>query len=215
VYGPTGLTKTEILLLNNEYSNMESSLLLPLSMYTDVKTTKNLIKASDIFNEVPDIWRLKFNHDYPNRKYLDFWSSETNYRLQGKQFAIMVVGSPVVDDILYKYNDLKKHAFDKINEYIRPGASYEAASLIKIEVKERYVIIYNTDEFWWTETPVLYASTFEEAESISRDLMANCKEANGEWYEGFIIDLNGMTPEFCYDKNTFKASAQFYTRFRC
>jgi hypothetical protein len=184
-------------------------------MYTDVETTRNLIKSSDIFNEVPDIWRLKFNHDYPNRKYLDFWSSETNYRLQDKQWSLMIVGALLVDGILYEYDDIKEHVFKKINKYIHHGPGYQGGCLIKIEVKQRYVIIYNSCEFWWTEAPVLYASTFEEAENMSRKLMANCKEANGDWYEGFIIDIQGMTPEFCYDKNTFKACEQFYTRFRC
>jgi hypothetical protein len=184
-------------------------------MYTDVETTRNLIKSSKIFNEVPDIWRLKFNHDYPNRKYLDFWSSETNYRLQDKQCSIMIVGPPVVDDILYEYSDIKAHAFDKINQYIHHGVGYEGGRLIKIEVKERYVIIfYNTSEFWRAEAPVLYASTIEEAESMPRELMANCNESNDEWCEGFIIDLAGMIPEFCYDKNTFKASEKFYTKFK-
>jgi hypothetical protein len=188
-------------------------------MYTDFDTTKNLIKSSKIFNEVPDIWRLKFNHDYPNRKYLDFWSSETNYSIQDKQsarcpcWAIMIIGeSVVVDEILYEYDDIKEHAFDKINRYVRHEVG---CSLIKIEVKERYVIIYNTSDFWWTESPVLYASSFNEAENISRKLMENWKESNSEWCEGFILDLAGMIPEFCYDKNTFKASEKFYTIFKC
>jgi hypothetical protein len=116
-------------------------------MYTDVDTTKNLIKSSEIFNEVPDIWRLKFNHDYPNRNYLNFWSSETNYRLQDKQWTIMIVGSPHVDDILYEYNDINERICDKINDYVHDGAGYTGGHLIKIEVKERYVIIYNTYDF--------------------------------------------------------------------
>jgi hypothetical protein len=191
---------------------MDASLLLPLSLCADVETTKNLVKSSNIFNEV-DIWRLKFNHDYPNRKYLDFWSSETNYRLQGKQCAIMMVGAPVVDRIIYEYSDIKQHAFETINDYVNDGMGYQGGTLVKIEIKERYVIIYNTDEYYWTEAPVLYASTFEEAEIVSKELLANNTKSGGEWCDGFIIDLSEMIPEFCYNKNTFIASKNFYTSF--
>jgi hypothetical protein len=197
---------------------MDPSLLLPLSMYTDFETTNNLIKSSDIFNEVPDIWRLKFNHDYPNRKYLDFWSSETNYRLQDKQWAVMIVGEPIVDRVLYEYNDddIKKHILGTINQELDRGIGFEAVSLIKIEVNKRYVLIYTTKHHCWSEISLLYASTFEEAESLSKELLRNCNESDDESDEvlgGFIIDLSKMIPEFCYKKNTLKDYKQFYTKF--
>jgi hypothetical protein len=196
---------------------MDSSLLLPLSMHTDVETTNNLIKSSDVFNEL-DIWRLKFKQDFPNRKYLDFFSSETNYRLQDKEgprcplWAIMIVRDHFVDNIIHENDDMNDVVFDRIGEYFHKGvAACGTACLVEIEVKERYVIIYNTEEYDWTDLPVLYASTFEEAGSISREL--NSKKSDRGWCHGFIIDIGEMIPVFYYNKETCKPSEKFYTRF--
>jgi hypothetical protein len=50
------------------------------------------------------------------------------------------MGDLFVDDILYEYDDIEEHAFEKNNQYIHHRVSYKRGSLSKIEVKERYVI---------------------------------------------------------------------------
>jgi hypothetical protein len=125
----------------------------------------------------------------------------------------MIVGERdvKVDDVLYEYNDIKKRICKKIGSIF--NGMYVPADFVKIELKDRYVILYNTDNFWWTDAPPLYASTFEEAESISRELLETHNKSDGEWCDGVIVDLSCMIPEFFYDENTFIASEPLYIRF--
>jgi hypothetical protein len=124
----------------------------------------------------------------------------------------MIVRDHFVDNIIHENDDMNDVVFDRIGKYFHKGvAACGTACLVEIEVKERYVIIYNTEEYDWTDLPVLYASTFEEAGSISREL--NSKKSDGGWCHGFIIDISEMIPVFYYNKETCKPSEIFYTRF--
>ena len=90
---------------------------------------------------------------------------------------------------------------------------YTGGHLVEVQLKGRYVIVYENQDNWYDKTEVMYASTLEEAQDIIEELCKDNNQSDDVWCNGFIIDLAKMIPECVYDEKASELSEKCYTTF--
>src|SRR5437899_1337039 len=111
------------------------SLLLPIVIHScDISTTKKLLTVcKSCFSDI-DIWKFKFEYEFPEKSMLDFWSSFQNYRIQKTKMSILIQGgykNPCVDQLLLEYQPIYQRLF-KINYDLPYREGYQCPCFINV-----------------------------------------------------------------------------------
>jgi hypothetical protein len=137
-----------------ENTQNEVSFLLPLILNSDLNTTLNLIRSNEKSLQSYDVWKLKFNQDYPNKKYFDFWTSKQNYLVRYKKsFAILLnfqddddACDENVSNTLFEYDSMLDHLTRFFFDITAHRTWWKVTHCIfSFDVEDKVIVIHRDD----------------------------------------------------------------------
>lgn len=189
-------------------------LLVPIAVHScDVITTKKLLSICKGWSSDFDIWKLKFEHEFPNKKYLDFAfggneNYYTNYRIQkcnnmslllsrnanGENVSNIIHEYSPIYDLIINFSDDSNNNNDSMTEFVR------------IRFDDRFIILENYEScgFEIVSFHPSYDKAMKKQQAMIGEYTENNKDCmNSKLVEHFLIDLAGMIPYFIGDKLIF------------
>lgn len=175
---------------------MDPLLLVPICIHSfDIKTTKNLLCVSKYpFHDI-NIWKLKFNYEFENSTYLDFWNSYNNYLIRKiNNFGIYIQYNwssreYQIDNLLYEHssdytgdNDFMHDSFmmNDFDEIITDQCFYD-----NVDIQNKILLFKFDTEYWWLDGQY---STIDEA-IISKDISFKHETRHFDRNELFNTDI--------------------------
>ena len=172
---------------------MEVSLLIPLAICSqDISTTQKLLCTNKCVFQDINIWRLKFDYEYNNEKYLDFLTDYENYILHKiNNFALLIQpdSNLTIDNLLYEYSPIYDRLFNFVAESIHYGMGYENGKFFKVEIKDRFVVFFSHD---CEDFKVIgYYPSLEKALNKKNNSIKKYRDYK-DYLNYIIIDLSGI-----------------------
>ena len=174
---------------------MDSSLLLPLAIHsTDIITTKKLLCTIKYLFKDVNIWRLKYDYEFSDKKYLEFLSDYENYilhKINNFSLLIRTGDSPSIDNLLYEYIPVYDRLYDFVSDAIHYGRGCENGKFFKVDIKDRFVIFFShaCEDF----NVIGYYPTMEDALNRKESSIKKCRDRKDiEDLDYFIVDLLGI-----------------------
>jgi hypothetical protein len=192
---------------------MDVSLLIPIAVQCDIKTTRALACVCSLFKNM-NIWRLKFNLEFPDCQYIKTWSPITNYVIQKKNnFSILIhKENVIVDNILYENCPIYYHLNRVLDYHTKQEFGCSIMQFVKISVKNRYLILYEYERVQWGDI-IIYTTKEEKATKIANDLHNIAISNNSHNFDLVIIDLDKMLPYFIGQSTVASNFEQCYRLF--
>jgi len=90
-----------------------------------------------------NIEQLKFTKEFPNVPYFKFWTFKENYLVQKKENFTLAINfsESIVEPFLYEYFPMLEKILQLSNKYINVDNGDEIHTLIKLSVKNRFILI--------------------------------------------------------------------------
>jgi hypothetical protein len=176
--------------------DLNDNTMLQAILQADIPTTKHMLEShKDAFKD-KDIWKLKFDHEFPNAYYVKAWSSMDNYAMQKYNSAAVIVMPPklpFVDRLIYPNNPVYERIVNLFADRI-DYRKHELVDFVSIGAPmDRFVVIQSTDSEQFKVGG--WYGTIEHALTHTNRLLCNEKNI-GRTYQAFILDITRMFPYF-------------------
>lgn len=161
----------------------------------DYDTTLIILK---IYPEISntDFWKSKCQYNFPDQRYLSFYSGEENYLLREIKDFVLAIDFSLLnypcENVLYEYNEILDHVLDLSSGKIDEDFGWRLHQLIHINIKARFVILHNNSDI----TIINQHDTKQEvsAEIKNHVKINNITKKDCDMY--LIIDMDSITPFF-------------------
>jgi hypothetical protein len=165
-----------------------------IAYQADYETTKKTLK---LYPELDDdqFWKSKCLKLFPRETYLDFYTGEENYLIRERGVFALAVdfsGNGNCENLLFEHFDMLDKILDLSSEKIYDGMGYMLEILIKLIVKNRFIVIKNLEGFFVEQC----STELDAIDIMMNDAITYKNNEYAEYINYMIIDLKSITPYF-------------------
>jgi hypothetical protein len=147
-----------------------------------------------------NIWKLKLQYHYPNKKYFDFWTGPQNYLIHSKglfALAINFYDVKYVNKYIYEYDPMLQYVLNMIDDTNR-SHDINIPNLVEFNISDQFILVKNDSDL---EPKILgqYETNKNAIKVIKKDKLKKYIGIDNFTY--VIIDLEYTTPHFWKLKN--------------
>ena len=129
--------------MNNIPYDIHYTIMLNANYKKTLLLLKTCHNFNNIPNNVPNIWMLKCNYQYPDKPYFDFWTGQENFLVkQQKEFLLAFNFSlDKVDNYLFEWNPILPHMLHLSDEITDTANGYTLYGFVRFTVQYQFILI--------------------------------------------------------------------------
>ena len=168
-----------------------------VGVHSDYDTIVKLMNVYPFAFYKKNVWKLKCEREYPNKKYFNFWSSKENYLIRIRGDFCIYVNKTYQEcaSYIYEYDDMLK-------QMLRNMYTDRMDYMLNFKIEDQFIVIQQVYDGNFTiigeyesNEKALECVKINESMIINRTL-PGIRFGQYVWYSYAIINIERMKPQF-------------------